>query len=262
MVFVVAFGTAFLLGQLALRALSRGCHRPVLSILFELVRMTPNLLATTTLITNRAAPFRVTPKGRTGDARRPNRVPRPLTAILILSVGAVAWYAATLMGATPTVYSIPLAVHAAFGWLMLNVVLVWLAIRRIRSSQYAAERRSSVRFETDVPGRLDGIEAWIRDLSLTGARVELPEASIVAPVARLVVDAAQGPPIELSGRVRTSWVDHEGRVMAGFEFDPGQTAARARLARMLFEERAARLPETAASLPESSPEGTAVRSAA
>jgi cellulose synthase (UDP-forming) len=261
MTFAVAFGATFILGQLALRALSRGCHRPVLSILFEFVRMTPNLLATLTLVTNRRAAFRVTPKGRTSDGRRPNGVPRPLTFVLVLSVGAVAWYAATFMGATPTEYAIPWAIHAALGWMLVNVVLVLLAIRRIRSSQYAAERRASIRFETDIPGRLDGTEAWIRDLSLTGARVELPDSSVVAPIARLVVDAAGDTPIELDGTVRARWIDTEGRHMAGFEFDPGQTSARARLARMLFEERAARLPDIAVSLPGTLPEGAAVRSA-
>ena len=260
--FAVAFGATFILGQLALRALSRGCYRPVLSILFEFVRMTPNLLATMTLVTNRRAAFRVTPKGRTSDGRRPNRVPRPLTAVLVLSVGAVAWYAATLMGATPIEYAIPWAVHAAFVWMLVNVVLVWLAIRRIRSSLYASERRSSVRFETDIPGRLDGIEAWIRDLSLTGARIELPDANVVAPIARLVVNAAGDAPIELDGTVRMNWIDREGRVMAGFEFDPGQTEARARLARMLFEQRAARLPDIAPALAGTLPEGSVVHSAA
>jgi len=260
--FAVAFGATFILGQLALRALSRGCYRPVLSILFEFVRMTPNLLATMTLVTNRRAAFRVTPKGRTSDGRRPNRVPRPLTAVLVLSVGAVAWYAATLMGATPIKYAVPWAVHAAFVWMLVNVVLVWLAIRRIRSSLYASERRASVRFETDIPGRLDGIEAWIRDLSLTGARIELPDANVVAPIARLVVNAAGDAPIELDGTVRMNWIDREGRVMAGFEFDPGQTEARARLARMLFEERAARLPDIAPSLAGTLPEGSVVHSAA
>jgi Glycosyltransferases, probably involved in cell wall biogenesis len=260
--FAVAFGATFILGQLALRALSRGCYRPVLSILFEFVRMTPNLLATMTLVTNRRAAFRVTPKGRTSDGRRTNRVPRPLTAVLVLSVGAVAWYAATLMGATPIEYAIPWAVHAAFGWMLVNVILVWLAIGRIRSSNYASERRASVRFETDIPGQLDGIEGWIRDLSLTGARVELPDASVVASIARLVVSVAGDAPIELDGAVQANWIDSEGRVMAGFEFDPGQTEARARLARMLFEERATRLPDIAPSLPGTLPEGAAVHSAA
>lgn len=224
-------------------------HRPILSIMFEFVRMTPQLLATLTLLTNTRAAFQVSPKGRTGDGRRPNRVPRPLAAVLVASACAAAWYAATLMGASPTVYGNAWAVHAAFGWMLVNVSLVWLAIRRIRSSHYAAERRASVRFETNLQGRLGGIEAQVRDLSLTGARIELPTGHAMTLATRLVVIPAGEPPIELDGTVQSSFSAGNGRIMAGFEFDPGQTPGRARLARLLFEERAARLPTTVGALP-------------
>jgi cellulose synthase/poly-beta-1,6-N-acetylglucosamine synthase-like glycosyltransferase len=232
--FAVFFVATFIIGQLSLRLLSRGCHRPVLSILFEFVRMSPNLLATLTLVTNRRAAFRVTPKGRTGDGRGPAHVPPLLTGVLGLSFLALAWYAATLLGATPIVYSVPWAVHAAAGWLLVNVALVWLAIRRIRASQYASERRSSVRFEADLPGRIDGIEAWIRDVSLSGARLEVPDGSLIAPAARLVVDVGPGATLELAGSTRSTWRDVAGRTMIGFEFDDGQFDVRARLALLLF----------------------------
>ncbi len=241
--FAVAFGSTFILGQLALRVLSRGCHRP-LTLLFEFVRMTPNLLATLALVTNRRATFSVTPKGRTGDGRHPAHVPRPLTAALVVSVVAGAWYAATLLGATPTVYHVPWAVHASVGWMLVNVVLVWLAIRRVRAARYAPERRASVRFATDMPGRLDGIEAWVRDLSLTGAGIEIPDAAVIAPTARLVVDIPGGAPIELTGRSRTVWHDRAGHAMVGFEFDEGQFDGRARLARALFDAAPAGPPAT------------------
>jgi cellulose synthase/poly-beta-1,6-N-acetylglucosamine synthase-like glycosyltransferase len=240
--FVIAFVSTFTLGQLALRVLSRGCHRPVLSILFEFVRMTPNLLATLTLFTNRRATFAVTPKGRTGDGRAQTHVPRLLTGVLALSFLALAWYAATLLGATPVAYTVPWAVHAAFAWTLVNVALVWLAIRRIRAQRFASERRASVRFATDLPGRLDGIEGWVRDLSLTGARIELPEGADVAAETHLIVDSRQGP-IELAGTTRSAWVDPRtpGRLV-GFEFASGQYDARARLALTLFGATAAAAP--------------------
>ena len=233
--FGFAFGANFVLGQLALRVLSRGCHRPVLSLLFEFVRMTPNLLATTTLWTRRRATFRVTPKGRTAEGRRPTHVPRPLTVVLGLSVVALAWYALTLMGATPVIYAIPWAVHAAVFWMLVNVSLVWLAIRRVQSSRFASERRTSVRFETDLPGRLDGIEAWVRDLSLTGARLEIPAAATVASDGRLIVETPNGTALQLNGTVRARWTDATGRGMLGYEFDAGQFDVRARLALALFD---------------------------
>jgi cellulose synthase (UDP-forming) len=235
--FTVFFGTTFLLGQLSLRVLSRGCHRPVLSILFEFVRMTPNFLATLTLFTNRRAAFRVTPKGRTGDGRNASHVPPLLVGVLAFSLVSVVWYTATLLGFTPVVYAIPWAVHAAFAWMLVNVGLVWLAIHRIRASRFAAERRSSVRFATDFAGRVDGVEAWVRDLSLTGARLEVPDASVIAPDASLIVDVP-GETIELEGLVRTTWTDRVGRTMVGFEFVEGQYPARARLALALFGARA------------------------
>jgi hypothetical protein len=121
--------------------------------------------------------------------------------------------------------------------MVVNVGLVWLAIHRIRASRYAAERRSSVRFATDFAGRVDGIEAWVRDLSLTGARLEVPDAAVIAPSARLVVEAGAGRPIVLDGVARASWTDRAGRTMVGFEFAEGQYPARARLALALFGAR-------------------------
>lgn len=235
--FGVFFGATFVLGQLSLRVLSRGCHRPVLSILFEFVRMTPNFMATLTLFTNRRAAFRVTPKGRTGDGRRVSQVPPLLVAVLATSVVSVVWYTATLLGFTPVTYAIPWAIHAAFAWMLINVGLVWLAIHRIRASRFAAERRSSVRFATDFSGRVDGVEAWVRDLSLTGARLEVPDASAIAADAHLIVDTP-GDAIELQGVARSSWTDRVGRTMVGFEFLEGQYPARAQLALALFGARA------------------------
>ncbi len=233
--FAVAFGANFVLGQLALRALSRGCHRPVLSVLFEFVRMSPNLLATTTLMSNRRATFRVTPKGRTAEGRHPTHVPVLLTAVLVLSVAGAAWYALTLLGATPTVYAIPWAVHAATFWMLVNAALVWMAIRRIRADRFAPERRSSVRFETHLFGRIDGIETAVRDLSLTGARLEVSTDVALAPASTLTVDMASGPPLTLTGSVRSRWTDSGGAAMVGFEFEDGQYDARARLALAIFD---------------------------
>jgi cellulose synthase (UDP-forming) len=232
--FIVAFGVTFTMQQLALRALSRGCHRPVLSVLFEFVRMAPNLIATLTLLTRGSAVFRVTPKGRTAEGRRTVPVPLPLTAVLFVSFLGLAWYALTLLGATPVRYEIPWAVHAAVGWTVLNVALVWLAIRRVRSPRYAAERRSSVRFATNLTGRLDGFDIRVRDLSLTGARIEVPSAVSIAPDARLFVDVGAGDAIELAASVRSTWTDDAGTSYAGIEFAEGQFLPRARLARALF----------------------------
>jgi hypothetical protein len=197
-------------------------------------RMTPNMLATTTLVTRRRPMFQVTPKGRTAEGDRKARVPALLGAILVLTVLACGWYVLTLMGLTPVHYEVPWAVHAAFGWMLVNAVLVWLAIRRVRASRYGSERRSSVRFTIELGARLDGIEAMVRDVSLTGARIEVPALTVLAQQARLRIDVPGGAPVELTGENRSIWTDVQGRRMIGFEFDGGQIAAQARLAAALF----------------------------
>lgn len=234
--FAMFFGSTFLLGQLALRVLSRGCHRPMLSIVFELVRMSPNIAATLTLVSRRAIGFRVTPKGRTGDARRPAPQPVLLRIVALLSVAGMAWFALTLLGRTPTRYEIPWAAYATAGWLILNILLVVAAISRVRALRFAGERRASHRFETLLDGSLDGAPCAVHDLSMTGARLvidELPDLD----THRLAV-AIVGGEVVLRGIARS--VRRTGSsVVVGLEFLPGQDRARAQLALGLFATRLA-----------------------
>jgi cellulose synthase/poly-beta-1,6-N-acetylglucosamine synthase-like glycosyltransferase len=231
--FVVAFVVTFLLQQLAMLALSRGCHRPILSIVFELVRMTSNLRATSTLVAGRRPTFAVTPKGRQGDGRHRVRVPLPLRALLIASFLASAWFALTVMGRTPVQYTVPGAALAAFGWLLVNAFLVALAIDRIRALRYAPERRGSVRFDVVLELTMGELAAETRDLSTTGARVitgvETPPGTVV-PV-RVAVD---GEVVELSAIVRSVTRLPTGGIVHGLEFMPDQHEAQARLSLALF----------------------------
>ncbi|HEX7951150.1 MAG TPA: cellulose synthase catalytic subunit [Candidatus Limnocylindrales bacterium] len=233
--FTTFFGVTFALQQLALRVLSRGCHRPMLSILFELVRMTPNLLATLTLVTRRRVSFAVTPKGRTGDARRAAQEPRLLRVLLILSAAAAGWFALTLMGRTAVTYAVPWAAHATFGWLSLNMLLLGRAIRRVRDARYAGERRASVRFTTALEGALDGLGCQVLDLSLTGARVAMSDVA-EGDRHRLHV-AFGGCDVSLETVLRSTHPRDRGGLIVGLEFTPGQDAARAELALALFQTR-------------------------
>ena len=241
--FIAFFGLTFVLGQMAMRVLSRGWHRSMLSIVFELVRMTPNIGATLTLLRPGRIGFRVTPKGRTGDARRPAPEPLLLRVTAVLSVVGLAWFALTLLGRTPTRYEVPWAAYATAGWLVLNTVLLVAAIGRVRALRFAGERRASHRFETVLHGRIDDTPCEIHDLSLTGARIELGRL----PVLSTSRDVGEVPTLER--RVLTVPIDgHEIvleavsrserrdglRTIAGLEFLPDQDAARAQLALALF----------------------------
>ncbi len=235
--FAFAFGTTFLLQQVALAALARGAHRPILSVLFEFVRLTPNLRATLTLVTRGRPRFTVTPKGRLGDGRRRAHVPFALRAVIVATVGAAAWFALTLLGRTPLTYTVLWAVVGAFGWMILNAALVFLAIARVRSARFAPERRSSVRFELGMPGRYADLDCEVLDLSLTGARIAIPGAPQPNRAHRLALSLG-GRLIAIDATERSHRTGDDGRLVLGLEFASEITPERAELALALFGTRA------------------------
>jgi PilZ domain len=218
-----------------MRVLSRGCHRPMLSIIFEFVRMTPNMLATMTLITRRKVSFAVTPKGRTGDVRHAAHEPHLLQALAIASVFAAAWFALTLLGVTPTHYNVPWAAYAALGWLVLNVVLLIKAIARVTDLRFAGERRASVRIDTSYAGSFDRLPCEILDLSLTGARIAVTRIQDKERH-QLLVDLGEST-VTIKTAVRTVRPDPAGYSIVGLEFLPGQNLARSAVALELFHSK-------------------------
>lgn len=234
--FIGLFAATFLLQRAALARLARGRAPHMLSTVFEFVRMSANIGATLTLFGRRAGGFVVTPKGRTGDDRRRQPIPVLLLATMALAVLASLWFGATLLGLTPLHYGVPWVVYGAFGWLVFNVVLVGLAMARIRSERFAGERRASVRFELAAAALLDGRACLVQDLSLTGARVVVPATELhlsgVQPaVQTLVLDL--GRPVALEVEARSCRPGPVGTVF-GLEFRPGQEAERSGLALALF----------------------------
>jgi hypothetical protein len=133
-------------------------------------------------------------------------------------------------------YAVPWAAYATFGWLTLNVLLLSRAIGRVRDARYAGERRASVRFETALDGSLDGLGCQILDLSLTGARIAMPELPSTDEHHLRV--AFGGPDIDLRAVIRSTRTDDRGGLIVGLEFTPDQNAARAELALAMFHTRA------------------------
>ncbi len=231
--FALAFGATYGLQQLALYRLGRGAYRPVLSVLFELVRMAPNLRATLTLLTSRVPRFEVTPKGRTGDARGRVPAPAPLRAVLALSFVAAVVFALARLGVLPITYREPWAAWGAFGWLTINAGLVWLAIRRVRSLRFAGERRAGVRFAVDVPGSVDGVAAGIQDVSVGGTLLATRER-LAERDRHLVTFGLAERPISLWATVRSVREAPTGELHYAFEFASGQDPAAGDLARAIF----------------------------
>jgi hypothetical protein len=166
-----AFLLNLLLQQWAMVLLGRGLHRPVTGTIFELVRMTPNLLATLTLFKKGPQRFSVTPKGRTGQLRQRISPPRILTWVLAASCVAAVVFLLRISGLGLGHYPEVWVAYGAAFWLCFNAWLVWLAISRVKSMRFASEVRRSVRFPTDFRASLDGQACRVVNASLNGVRV-------------------------------------------------------------------------------------------
>jgi cellulose synthase (UDP-forming) len=233
--FLIAFGVTYALQQVALYLLGRGAYRPVLSIVFDLVRMSANFLATLTLLVPRTPRFRVTPKGRMAADRAP--ADAPLMLRLSLAVSTIAALAYVLrLGPLDLGYASEWAAAGAFAWLTFNAGLTWLAIRRVRSLRFAAERRSAVRFSIDVPGSIDGSDAAVQDVSVGGALVAT-EALLEEREAHLLSFELPSGTTSLWAQIRSSRRAEGGEYHYALEFEPGQYPGRAALARAVFHGR-------------------------
>ncbi len=234
--FALMFGVTYALQQAALYLLGRGAYRPVLSIIFDLVRMSPNFMATLTLFVPRTPRFRVTPKGRIATNRGRMEAPLMLRLSLAVSFVAAAVYALHLVGPVDLGYASELAALGAFAWLVINAGLTWLAIRRVRSLRYAAERRSAVRFAVDVPGFIDGDAAAVQDVSVGGALVATA-SPLVERDAHLVSFELPSGTTSLWAQIRSSRRAPSGEHHYALEVEPGQYPARAALSRAVFAGR-------------------------
>jgi cellulose synthase/poly-beta-1,6-N-acetylglucosamine synthase-like glycosyltransferase len=234
---VEVFGPLFLLTLgsqfIALRLLARGHYPPILSMLFEVLRMPAVLPATLTIFRRDASvPFKVTPKGR--SVARGGRVPLLHAVLLAASALAVAWLTLSALGLTPMHYTEPGAAIGAGFFAAMNLGLLIAAISRIRASRFAGERRASVRFDTRLPATLSGRKAIALDLSLTGTQVVLtgrPKRIAARPTLRLDVERET---IALACIARRVLPQADGSVMIGLEFAPGQRQAIRQLALAMF----------------------------
>jgi cellulose synthase (UDP-forming) len=228
--------TLFVMQFVTLRLLARGYYPPILSLIFEMLRLPAVLPATFVVFApSRAGSFRVTPKGRTEEAGavRTARVPRLYLTLMGLAALALAWAAASLAGLTPTHYEHPGAVAGAAVFLLGNQLLVIAAIRRIRRPRYAGERRASYRFPITFKGRINGLPCVIDDVSLTGAQVHIDQDQIV-----FYVDQAVELEIDLAGGTeRMDCIVRRRRRdgALGLSFEADTDAQVTRLALALFQ---------------------------
>lgn len=219
----------------ALRLLARGHYPPILSLLFEVLRMPAVLPATIAgLMRQGNVAFKVTPKGRARRGRGSVPVPMLLSVLAAATSLGLAWFAATLFGLTPVTYGTPWAAIGAAFFMSVNLALLLSAIGRIRSSRFAGNRRAGTRLPVHIPTTVDGRASQLEDLSLTGARVLLDDSfeaqrghitlGLVIPRERL----------EVTSVVKRRITRENGGIELGLEFDPGQEETIARLAVFVF----------------------------
>jgi len=234
-VFGPIFLGTFLVQIAALRLLTRGHSPRVLSLTFDLLRMPAVIPALGELITGRGRnrQFTVTPKGRV--ERTIIHAPRMLTGMILLTWGAMGWAALTIAGMTPMEYRYPGAILGVSVVLAANVGLLLAATRRVRDPRFAGELRASVRFPVDLEAMVDDHRGRIADLSLTGARVTIPEfdsasTEVGAPTTLRVTSA------NLELRTTVVWMREasEGGTVVGLDFLPEQRGVVQRLALLLF----------------------------
>jgi cellulose synthase (UDP-forming) len=229
--FLLTLGLQFV----ALRLLARGHYPPILSVLFEFLRMPAVLPATLALFSpRRVFRFRVTPKGRTAAGRGRIAPPRLMSVLAAASALGLVWFTATLLGLSPIEYGVPWAAIGAAIFVATNLALLLAAIGRISSVRFAGNRRASARIDTVGLARLDGQPVELADLSITGARVVQPaDAPPISgrPVLSLEMT---GHPVALTSNVRRRTPRPDGGIELGIEFEPGQDRQIARLAVAIF----------------------------
>jgi hypothetical protein len=125
------------------------------------------------------------------------------------------------------------AAAGAFIWLAVNAVLVWRAIRRVRSLRFAAERRSAVRFAVDRPGWVDGEPISVQDVSVGGVLLASSEPLLERDAHLVSFDLDSGI-TSLWATVRSTRRAASGELHYAMEFEPGQHTARAELMRAVF----------------------------
>jgi cellulose synthase (UDP-forming) len=234
LLFVLAWGSVSILQELASALLTHGYRRPLLWIVFRLIDMTPNLLATLTLVRRRPLPFHVTEKGRLGEQRQRASLPAPLLMLALLSSLALLWFGLSMAGYTPLHYQNQGAATINAFWVAFNLALIVAAIVRVRSIQFGSERRSGFRFATNLSGMLASRPCRIQDISMTGVLLSMTSTTSANQVpldgrVALEIDVPNET-VVLAADIRSRRADGPNRMIYGAQFCDGQTQAIGRLA--------------------------------
>lgn len=244
--YLPVFATVLVAQFVALRLLARGYYPPFLSVLFETLRM-PAVLPATLAITGRSRSFKPTPKGQTDADRDSVKVPTLLVVLATASTVALLVLPFGLLDLLPWRYDVPAAAAASAVFCAVNLILMIVAIRRIRSIRFAGERRNAYRFSVDWTGTYGGRACRIVDVSLTGARLVVDDSAPAADrtgagsaTNPLVIDTPTRGHLHLRCHPRRLLGQADGTRTLGIDFAPGQLNARRDLSLAVFHDTQAR----------------------
>ncbi|MEL6981600.1 MAG: glycosyltransferase [Actinomycetota bacterium] len=230
--FAALYVTTSVLQRAAGAMLARGMAPQGFAMIFDIIRMPVNLRATATILGRGELRFKVTPKGQ-ADRRRAE-VPGLIVGLIAVSVLSLVWFGATLTGRTSLRYENVTALWITAAFATFNLVLLLIAAVRIRSIQFAGNRRRGERFALSAECRLEGRPVRLVDISLTGAAVL---ASVEQPVVNghleLIVDG-RAIPLPVVERVRRP-VSPTGRVHIGLELQDPDVEHLALISTLLFQ---------------------------
>ena len=226
--FVITFLSTFVLQQVVLKLLGRGWNKLWYSLLFDMIRLPSNLVATLTLFAfrkqSRQQKFVVTDKGSMGVARAKMITPWPLIFIALSLSASLIWGLAIVTGYVSAALHPGIAATVTLAWASINLVLVLAAIRRSTSKKYAAERRDGYRLDVTIPVTISHERSYVtNDVSMTGCKV----LGVENPPTEEVELTISG--VKVKARPR-SFDGNKG----SFEFLPGQWEAMQKLSMMAF----------------------------
>ena len=175
-VFVILFTITFLLQRFGMSRLARGRANIWESTVFDAIRLPATLASTIRLVWPRPLQFKVTSKGKQGTERRRARVPWLLIGTNVLIVASLVYFILHLLDVVHVTSPQESMAWVHAGWSVLNLIIVSAAIRRIRESRFASERRASTRISVSGDAWLNGVPVKAADLSIGGAQVISPQA--------------------------------------------------------------------------------------
>jgi cellulose synthase (UDP-forming) len=217
-VFLVVLAAVLLVNQLAMARMSRGFAHWRLNLVFDIIRMPTTIRATFTVLANRTLAFTVTPKGADSDKRTRFRASRTLWLLTAFNILSLAIPTGAALAGRPLVYPSPWVCYVSAFWVLCNITLLAMAIRRIRSPRFSADRRRSPRLAMAGQVWWGDEQVELVDFSITGAQIRAGLDDALTEDGELTLTTGSQR-FSLKGRL-VSTTPHDHDQTAGVRFNP------------------------------------------